>query len=834
MNHTLQNHNTLEFVIIGGVAAGASAAARARRLSESAHITVLERGPDVSFANCGLPYHIGGEIADRDRLAVQTPESLRAMLNLDVHPLTEAVRIDRERKRITVRPVDGGAEREISYDKLLLAPGAAPLRPPLPGIDDPRILTLRNLQDMDRIKAAVATARRVAVIGAGFIGLEMAEQLVRLGKQTRIVELQEQVLPQLDGEMTALIATSLAENGVELILGDGIKAFHPGAGSVVIELASGRRIEAEAVILSIGVRPESKLAQEAGLELGPRGHITVNDFMQTSDPDIYAAGDAVEARDAVIGSKSAVPLGGPANRQGRLVADHIFGNGNVRPYPGSVGTAIVRVFDAVAGMAGWSEKRLAAEGIAADSTIITDFQHAGYFPGARQLSIKLIWERNDGRLLGAQVTGTGGVDKRLDVLATAIRAKMTVEDLAELELAYAPPFGSAKDPVNIAGMAAGNIRAGLVETLREIPVDPAVQVVDVRPAAMSQLQPMAGALAIPLSELRGRLGEIDQTRPVVTVCALGKMSYFAARVLRQHGFDVRSVSGGLRARRDFPNAAVSRKQPGDTKPSPPPVMPGTLARPASANPPAAAETPAIRLDATGISCPGPIMKVKEACEKLAPGHILEVSASDAGFAKDLPAFCAATGREFLGVEKLDGIYQGRLRQPLCTAQPAAVATSAAANGATLVVFSQEMDRAMASLVIANGALAMGGPVTLFFTFWGLNVLRKDPAPPVAGKTFMDKMFGWMMPRGVHRLPLSNMHMAGMGTRMMKWRMASKNLPNLPGLLADAQRHGARIVACSMSMEAMGIRQEELIDGIEIGGVADFLAAAGQTRANLFI
>jgi len=829
MNQALQEPQPLRFVIIGGVAAGASAAARARRLNESAHITLIERGPDVSFANCGLPYHIGGEIAERDRLTIQTPASLKAMLNLEVHPRTEALAIDRVNKRVRIRPVDGGEEREICYDKLLLAPGAAALRPPLPGIDDARILTLRNLQDMDRIKAAVAGARRVTVIGAGFIGLEMAEQLVRLGKTTRIIELQQQVLPQLDAEMSAPIATALADNGVDLILGDGIKAFHPGPESMDVELSSGRRIDTEVVVLSIGVRPENMLAKEAGLELGSRGHITVNEFMQTSDPDIYAAGDAVETRDAVTGRMIAVPLGGPANRQGRVVADHIFGRGVARPYPGSLGTAIVRVFDAVAGMTGWSEKRLIAEGVAADSTIITDFHHAGYFPGARQLSIKIIWDRADGRLLGAQVVGTEGVDKRLDVLATALRARMTVEDLIDLELAYAPPFGSAKDAVNIAGMAAANIRAGLVQPIREMPGDPAVRIVDVRPAAMAQLDPLPGALAIPLAELRGRLTELAVATPVVTVCALGKTSYFAARILCQHGFSARSLTGGLRARRDLlTDNAISNT---NSKFGVPHLPPMKTAIPTA---PVTLAEPSIRLDATGIACPGPIMKVKEACDKLAAGHILEVTASDAGFARDFPAFCTATGREFLGVETQGGIYRGRLRQPVGITSAVPAAAASVGSGATIVVFSQEMDRAMAALVIANGALAMGGSATLFFTFWGLNVLRKSQPGTVAGKSFMDKMFGWMMPRGVDRLPLSNMHMAGMGTRMMKWRMASKNLPDLPGLLADARRHGARLVACSMSMDAMGLRQEELIDGVEIGGVADFLNAAGQTRANLFI
>ena len=580
MNPTQQEPQALQFVIIGGVAAGASAAARARRLDESAHITIIERGPDVSFANCGLPYHIGGEIAERDRLAIQTPESLKALLNLEVHPLTEALAIDRAGKRITVRAVEGGEERGIRYDKLLLAPGAAALRPPLPGIDDPRILTLRNLQDMDRIKSAVAEARQVVVIGAGFIGLEMAEQLVRLGKTTRIVELQRQVLPQLDAEMSAPIAAALAENGVDLILGDGLKAFHPGAESIDVELSSGRRITAEVVVLSIGVRPENKLAQDAGLDLGARGHITVNEFMQTSDPDIYAAGDVVETRDGVLARMSAVPLGGPANRQGRVVADHIFGGGAARPYPGSLGTAIVRVFDAVAGMTGWSEKRLVAEGVAADSTIITDFQHAGYFPGARQLSIKIIWDRTDGRLLGAQVAGSEGVDKRLDVLATAIRARMTVEDLIDLELAYAPPFGSAKDAVNVAGMAAANLRAGLVNPIREMPTDPTIRIVDVRPAAMAQLDPLPGAVAIPLAELRTRLTELDRASPMVTVCALGKLSYFAARILCQHGFNARSLTGGLHARRDFlTNHAISNTNAGTGAPPPPTMKPETPTTP---------------------------------------------------------------------------------------------------------------------------------------------------------------------------------------------------------------------------------------------------------------
>lgn len=541
----------LRLVVVGGVAAGASAAARARRLSESAEITLVERGPDVSFANCGLPYHVGGEIADRAALAVQTPQTLTALLNLDVRVRTEAVAIDRASKRVQVRDLGTGATQWLPYDKLVLAPGAAPLRPALPGIEDPRILTLRSLQDMDRIKKAAATAQRVTVIGAGFIGLEMAEQLVHLGKDVTLVEMLDQVLPPLDRPMTLLIEDELRRHDVEVILGDGIAGFSPGS-ALTCHLKSGRAVEADLVVLSIGVRPDTALAREAGLELGPRGHIRVNGFMQTSDPDVYAAGDAVEVNDFITGAATAVPLGGPANRQGRLAADHIFRPGQARPYPGALGTAIVRVFDVAAGITGWSEKRLRAAGRDYRTVTVNDNHHAGYFPGARPVQLKLLWEPATGVVLGAQVSGFAGVDKRIDVMATAIMGGLGIDDLAQLELAYAPPFGSAKDLINLAGFAAGNIRDGLLTTAETLPADAGVQVVDVRPAPLAAAHPVPHphVVNIPLPELRRRHGELDRSRPVVTVCALGKTAYFAARVLAQHGFQVQSLTGGLRAKYD--------------------------------------------------------------------------------------------------------------------------------------------------------------------------------------------------------------------------------------------------------------------------------------------
>ena len=534
--------NPTRIIIIGGVAGGASAAARARRHSEKVHITLIERGPDVSFANCGLPYHIGGEIPDRGDLAIQTPASLRALLNLDVRTLTEATSIDRQRREVTVRSLLDGTTTVLPYDKLILSPGASPLRPPLPGIDSPRILTLRNLEDMDRIKAAAAQATSIAIIGAGFIGLEMAEQLHALGKQVTLVELLPQVLPQLDPEMTRPLEKTLRDKGVRLILGDGIESFQPAADHLDLVLKSGTTVPAELVILSIGVRPESGLARDAGLELGPRGHIRVDPWQLTSDPNIYAVGDACETADPILGQRAAIALGGPANRQGRIAADRIFLGEKARPYPGSIGTAIVRVFDHVAGITGWSETRLKAEGVPYLTVTVNGSSHAGYFPGAETITLKLLWSP-DGRILGAQATGKDGVDKRLDIIATAIRGRMSTDDLAQLELSYAPPFGNAKDVVNVAGFAAANIRDGLLVPVPGL-ADAGAQIVDVRPAATAARQPVPGAKNIPLSELRGRLGELDRSQPVFTICQMGKTSYFAARILANHGFDARSILGG--------------------------------------------------------------------------------------------------------------------------------------------------------------------------------------------------------------------------------------------------------------------------------------------------
>lgn len=540
-----------KLLVIGGVAAGGSCAARARRLCEQAAIVIIERGPDVSFANCGLPYFVGGEITSRDVLAVQTPASLKSLLNLDVHVLSEAVRIDRANKCVEIRQIETGITEWHSYDKLMLSPGASPLRPALPGIDNERVFTLRNLQDMDRIVAATDTGMRAVVIGAGFIGLEMAEQLHRKGLSVQLVELQPQVFPQLDAPMAALLEAELRHNDIDILLGDGVERFESGDDIVRCHLKSGKVLDADLVILSIGVKPDTELAREAGLNLGPRGHIVVDEFQRTSDPDIYAAGDAVETADRVFDEPTVIPMGGPANRQGRVAADHIFMPEKARPYPGSLGTAIVRAFDVAAGITGWSEKRLLAAGRKYATVTVNDHQHATYYPGAKPLTLKIIWEPETGRLLGAQANGAEGIDKRLDVLATAIVASMTIEDLCHLELAYAPPFGAAKDAINLAGFAACNRQDGLVVHQSELPTDSQVQVVDVRPKPLAEAYPApCPVINIPFPTLRANLDKLDRSRPVLTLCAFGKMSYFAARVLAQNGFLVASFSGGLKGNCD--------------------------------------------------------------------------------------------------------------------------------------------------------------------------------------------------------------------------------------------------------------------------------------------
>lgn len=545
----------VKLLIVGGVAGGASAAARARRLSEEAEIVLFERGPDVSFANCGLPYYIGGTIAERKKLLVTTPEMLRTRFKLDVRTRSSVEAIDRTAKTIRVRDLVSGRDYDEAYDKLLLATGAAPFRPAIPGIDLPGVFTLRNLQDTDAIKECVDRGVKQAVLlGGGFICLELAENFVRCGIATTVVEKNGQILTPFDNEMTTPVVQELEDKGVMLLLGQTAEAIEQSADGLNVCLNSGQRLPAQLVIFGVGVRPENKLAVDAGLGVGPRGGIRVNEHLQTDDPDIYAVGDAIEVKDFVSGDATQVPLAGPANRQGRIAADNIFGR-SVK-YRGTQGTAIVGVFDKTAAMTGSSEKSLRRANQPFRKVYVHPTHHAGYFPGAEAMALKLLFDPTTGRILGAQAVGGAGVDKRIDVLAVAIQAGMTVFDLEEMELAYAPQYGSAKDPINMAGFVAGGVLRGDhpqvdIETVLAAPLEQRPFVLDVRTAQEFSAGSVPGAVNIPVDELRSRLSELSRDRKIAAYCQVGQRGYLATRILLQAGFSAVNVSGGYKTYKLF-------------------------------------------------------------------------------------------------------------------------------------------------------------------------------------------------------------------------------------------------------------------------------------------
>lgn len=540
----------MKLLIVGGVAGGSSAAARARRLSEQAEIILFERGPDISFANCGLPYYIGEKVADRDKLLITTVEHFRERFNVDVRIQSSVESINRTSKTVRVRDTESGKIYDESYDKLILATGAAPLKPPIAGIDLPGIFTLRDLHDVDCIKAAVdAGAKQAVIVGAGFIGLELAENLMRRGLETTVVELQDQLLPPFDKEMTTPILDSLKANRVNVLLGESAEAFEQSDNGLVVRLKSGQCLSAQLVILGVGVRPENKLAVEASLEVGPRGGIQVNDLLQTSDPDIYAAGDAIQILDFVLGSPTQIPLGGPANRQGRIAADNIFGRNS--KYRGTQGTAILGIFKMTAAMTGASEKSLVRTKTPYQKIYVHPGNHASYYPGVDLMTLKLLYSPDSGRVLGAQAVGGEGVDKRIDVLSVAIQAGMTVYDLEEMELAYAPQYGSAKDPVNMAGfVAAGKLRGDQpqleVETLLATPESQRPLLIDVRTPEEFAHGGIPNSINIPIDQLRRRLLEIPPDSQVGCYCLVGQRGYLATRILIQNGFAAANLNGGLK------------------------------------------------------------------------------------------------------------------------------------------------------------------------------------------------------------------------------------------------------------------------------------------------
>lgn len=812
-----------KIVIVGGVAGGASFAARLRRLDEHASIVMFEKGEHISFANCGLPYHIGGAIADREKLIIQTPESFKARYNVEVRVGSEVTSIDSRARTVTVKA--NGGEYVEPFDCCLLSPGSKPVRPPIPGIDHPRVFTLRNVADMDRIKehAHHRSAHRCVVIGGGFIGLEMAENLRHLGLGLTLVEMADQVFPPLDKDMVGILHQHLALNGVTLKLETAARGFETGAdGSVVVALDGGESVEADFVVLAIGVTPDTGFCEGSGIERTDKGALVVDTHMRTSCPEIYAVGDAVEVTDFVSGAKVHVPLAGPANRQGRIAADNVAGISS--HYRHTQGTAICKLFDLSAATTGLNEKNARRHGIDFLKSYTHSASHAAYYPGAFPLSIKLLAAPADGRVLGAQVIGKDGVDKRIDVLAGAVRHKLTVEDLTELETAYAPPFGSAKDPVNMAGYVAGNILSGLMPTFYAEDIagrDPARSILlDVRTEPEHQRGAIPDSTLIPIDDLRGKLDRLDREKEILVYCQVGIRGYLATRMLLQHEFRAKNLAGGYKT--------WSLQQPGTRDGA----YLQSLSAP-SCTSPAQEESsePVAVVDAAGMQCPGPIMKLKEGLDRLGEGETLTIRATDQGFALDLPAWCSRTGNTLVAMSHSGGTHEATVRKGSSPDRCRLPAGDRSAK--TMIVFSNDFDRAMAAFIIANGAASMDSEVTLFFTFWGLNLLRKDSRVSVK-KSFMERMFGMMMPRGARRAALSKMNMGGMGTAMMQREMKKKNVDSLDVLMRRARENNVRLVACTMTMDIMGIKREELIEGVEFGGVATYLDKADSAGVNLFV
>ncbi|MCL6587320.1 MAG: CoA-disulfide reductase [Anoxybacillus sp.] len=796
-----------KIVIVGGVAGGATTAARLRRLDEEAEIVMFERGEYISFANCGLPYYIGGAIAEREALLVQTVEGMAEKFNLDIRTLSEVIDINRERKTVTVKHLPTEKTYEESYDYLVLSPGASPIKPAIPGIEEAEhVFTLRNIPDTDRIKAYVdeKQPKKAVVIGGGFIGVEMAENLWERGLDVTLVEAANQIMAPVDYEMAAILHQHIRDKGVSLILEDGVAAFE-NRGQVV-RLTSGTTLEADMVILAIGVKPENELAKRAGLAIGERGGIQVNEYLQTSDPSIYAIGDAIEVKDYVTGTPTHIPLAWPANRQGRIVADHINGR-NIR-YRGTLGTAIAKVFDMTVAATGNNEKTLKRLGIEYEALHIHPYSHASYYPGAFPIALKLLFDRKTGKLFGAQAVGYDGVDKRIDVLATAIKGGLTVFDLPDLELAYAPPYSSAKDPVNMAGYVATNLIEEMIETVQWHEVNGLIEngafLLDVREPMEREMGAIPTSVNIPLGELRKRLNELPKDETIYVYCQVGLRGYLAARILTQRGYRVKNLDGGYKT---YSAVYTNIEQPKQREQKTGSVTAMDIQATTT-------------LDACGLQCPGPIMKVYQTMEQLKEGDILEVKATDPGFTRDIQSWCDKTGNTLLKTTFENKQFKAYIQKGKGVPQNAMQKK----DGATIVVFSGDLDKTIASFIIASGAAAMGKKVTMFFTFWGLNVLRKKDAPPV-NKDLLEKMFGMMMPKGVHDLPLSKMNMAGMGPKMIQYVMEKKNVDSVETLMKNAMAAGVKLVACSMSMDIMGIKKEELIDGIEIGGVATYLGDA---------
>lgn len=819
----------MKIIIIGGVAGGATAAARLRRLDEKAEIILLEKGGHLSYANCGLPYYIGDTISDRDRLFMQSVEGFSSKYAVDARVNSEVVSIDASKKEVTIKSLQEEKEYTESYDKLLISTGAAPVKLPLLGIEDKRIFTLRDVADTDYIKDFINKnkPKKALVVGAGFIGLEMVENLHDLGIEVTIVQREDQVMLPLDVGMAAIVHQTLANNGIQTYLENEVKEFKTEGDRLQAHLKNGEVLETDLVIMSIGVRPETGLARAAGLEIGERGGIKVNEYLQTSDKDIYAVGDVIEVTNLVTKKQALIPLAGPANKQGRIAADNII-LGNQSKYKGSIGTSIAKVFDITVAAAGANSKLLDAEGIAHYQSYTHGNSNATYYPGALPVAIKMNFSKEDGKILGAQVIGNKGVTEVIDIFAEAIRRGDTVYDLQEVEHAYAPPYATAKHSVNVAGYVGQNILEDKVKTIQweEMKnLNPSeVFIIDSRPTPQYEMGHIEGAHSIPTEQLRKRLQEVPRDKKIVIYCAIGYNGYLASQILRHNGFEnVYNLSGGYRTygiatKNHFERIIKNNSTPVQN------IAMGDFTK------------DIIKVDAKGLMCPGPILKLKKNYDELGVGQQLEIEVTDQAFGQDLEGWSNMVGARIIDLKNAGGIVTARIEKQTddnSSPAPSCSITKPQGNGQTLIVFSDNFDKALASFVIANGAAAAGKKVSMFFTFWGLNVIKKQNKPKVK-KDIFGKMFGMMMPSSSSKLKLSQMNMGGMGRVMMKMVMKKKNVDSIETLMQQAKENGVEFIACSMSMDVMGIKAEELMDGVTIGGVAAYLDRANNANGNLFI
>lgn len=815
-----------KIVIIGGVAGGATAATRLRRLNETDQIILLEKGEYISFANCGLPYHVGGVIKERDNLLLQTVEGMHAQYDLDIRNFSEVTKINPETKSVTIYHHQTKETYEERYDQLILSTGAKAIVPPITGLATAtNVFSLRNIPDMDQIQAYIKTqnVQTATVIGGGFIGLEMMENLVELGIDVQLVEMAPQVMPNVDFELAQQIHQQINLHGVNLILNDGLKEIQEAGKRLV--LTSGQVLQSDLTILSIGVTPENTLAKEAGLTLGFRGGVKVDHHFQTSQKDIYAIGDMIEVTDFVTQEATHVPLAWPANRQGRLVADVL--NGLPIHYPGTAGTSVAKVFELTIAATGNSERLLKQKGIDYQAIHLHPNSHAGYYPGASPIHLKLLFD-SSGKILGAQAIGTKGVEKRIDVIATAMRFGAKADELASIELSYAPPYSSAKDPVNLLGYTADNLLNQRVRTFQWHEVDALLEkqafFLDIREEFELATGKLADPTWIPLNQLRQRLTELPKDKMIYVYCQVGQRGYNAARLLMAHGFEVKNLDGGYKT---YKQAKYQLKL---VTPKAPAVSTQTTNAPITNQP----KAPMIELDACGLQCPGPILKVKQAIDQMEDGQQLKIVASDFGFSADIAAWCENTGNTLLSSDLTNNqvnvlIEKGQVGSSATPAMTEGVLRETK-EGATMVVFSGEMDKVLASMIIASGAAAMGKDVTIFFTFWGLSALKKQRIK----KSGLAKMFDMMLPKGAASLPISSMNMGGLGNKMIKHVMKQKNVESLPKMIEQANQLGVKFVACTMSMDIMGIEPAELYDFVEYGGVATYLGDSESANLNLFI